>query len=124
MAKMFSYRDRALQSKDAIDLLSSKWRIPILHLLREGALRTGELHGALPEISAKMLTQTLRGMERDGLIARSVHSVIPPRVEYSLTEMGTSLLEPLRDLCVWAHAHVQQRDMARARFDVDRPRRR
>jgi len=121
MARLLSFRDRALQSKDAIELLSNKWRITILHLLRNGPLRTGELQGAITEISPKVLTQTLRGMERDGLIRRKVYPVVPPRVEYSLTRMGTSLLKPLQDLCHWAVAHVQERDEARARFDAEEP---
>src|SRR3974390_2147804 len=75
MGRILNMRDRALQSQDAIELLASKWRIPILHLLRGGTLRTGDLQAAITEISPKMLTQTLRGMERDGLIARKVHAV-------------------------------------------------
>lgn len=118
MAKVISFRDRALQSQDAIDLLSNKWRITVLHLLRGEPLRTSELQTAITEISPKVLTQTLRGMERDGLIRREVHTVVPPRVEYSLTSMGTSLLTPLQDLCHWARAHLQERDRARAEFDL------
>ena len=118
MARVLNIRDHALQSKDAIELLSNKWRIPILHLLRNERLRTSELQGAITEVSPKVLTQTLRGMERDGLISRKVHTVVPPRVEYSLTAMGASLLKPLQDLCHWAKAHVQERDEARARFDI------
>lgn len=117
MARVLSIRDRALQSQDAIELLSNKWRITILHLLRSGPLRTSELQGAIPEISPKVLTQTVRGMERDGLVWRKVYPVVPPRVEYSLTTMGESVLKPLADLCHWARAHVAERDAARARFD-------
>jgi DNA-binding HxlR family transcriptional regulator len=117
-AKVISLRDRALQSRDAIDLLSSKWRITIIHLLRDGPLRTKILQGAISEISPKVLTQTLRGMERDGLIDRHIHSVVPPRVEYALTDMGRSLIKPLQDLCHWAEAHVAERSAARSRFDL------
>jgi DNA-binding HxlR family transcriptional regulator len=118
MPKIISLRDRALQSRDAIDLLSSKWRITILHLLREGPLRTNAVQGAITEISPKVLTQTLRGMERDGLIDRHIHSVVPARVEYELTDMGRSLIKPLQDLCHWAEAHVAERSAARKRFDL------
>jgi DNA-binding HxlR family transcriptional regulator len=121
MAKITSFRDRALQSRDAIELLSNKWRITILHLLRNEPLRTSELRGAITEISPKVLTQTLRGLERDGLVERKVHTAVPPRVEYSLTSMGASLLKPLEDLCHWAQAHVQERDQARAQFDIQEP---
>jgi DNA-binding HxlR family transcriptional regulator len=108
----------ALQSRDAIELLSEKWRIAILHLLQNGPLRTGQLQKAMEEISPKMLTQTLRGMERDGLVNRTVHPVAPPHVEYELTKMGRSVIKPLRAVCHWAKAHVAERDAARARFDL------
>jgi DNA-binding HxlR family transcriptional regulator len=110
-------RARALQSRDAIELLTDKWRIPILHVLAPGPLRSGELQKAIAEISPKVLTQTLRGMERDGLISRKIYPVVPPRVEYRLTGMGRSLLAPLKDLCHWAKAHVKERDQSRAQFD-------
>ena len=108
----------ALQSRDAIELLSEKWRIAILHLLRNGVLRTHQLQGAIQEVSPKMLTQTLRGMERDGLVSRTVYPVAPSRVEYELTKMGLSVIRPIQDLCHWAEAHVIERDAARARFDL------
>ena len=118
MAQIINFREDALQSQDVIDLVSNKWRITILHLLRNGPLRTRALHAAIPEVSPKVLTESLRGMERDGLISRRVHAIVPPRVEYSLTAMGASLLDPLADLCHWAKAHVQERDAARSRFDL------
>ena len=110
-------RQRALQSRDAIDLLSNKWRITVLGVLRNGPLRTREIQGAMREVSPKVLTETLRRMERDGLIDRQIFSVVPPHVEYRLTEMGRSLLKPLRELCLWAQAHVGARDEARSKFD-------
>jgi DNA-binding HxlR family transcriptional regulator len=70
MVKIQSIRQRALQSRDAIELLRDKWRIPILHVLTPGPLRSSQLQGALRHVSAKVLTQTLRGLERDGLISR------------------------------------------------------
>ena len=117
-ARLLSFRERALESRDAIELLNNKWRITVIHLLRGGTLRTGELQAAIPDISPKVLTQTLRGMERDGLISRKTYAVAPPRVEYTLTNMAASLIGPLQELCHWAKAHVQERDSARARFDL------
>ena len=117
MAKTIPIRERALQSRDVIELLADKWRIPILHVLSPGPLRTGDLQRAMEDVSPKVLTQTLRGMERDGLIERRVFNVVPPRVEYRLTAMGASVLKPLRDLCHWARAHIEERDMARRRYD-------
>lgn len=121
MAKVISIRDKALQSRDAIELLSNKWRITVIHILRDEPLRTNAIQLAMSEVSPKVLTQTLRGMERDGLIHREIYNVVPPRVEYGLTPMGKSLIKPLEDLCHWAKAHIQERDAARSRFDVALP---
>jgi DNA-binding HxlR family transcriptional regulator len=117
MTKVQSLRVLALQSQDAIELLTSKWRITILHLLTSGPLRHNQLQRAIERVSPKMLTQTLRGMERDGLIARQIHKVIPPHVEYQLNPMGETLMPLLRNLCHWAKANAQRRDEARHRFD-------
>lgn len=112
-----SMRGRALQSRDAVELLSDKWRITLLHLLTPGPQRANALQKAIPKISPKVLTQTLRGMERDGLVSRKVYASVPLRVEYQLTEMGTSVIEPLKPLCLWAEAHAEERDRARREFD-------
>jgi DNA-binding HxlR family transcriptional regulator len=117
MSKVQSLQALALQSQDAIELLSSKWRITILHLLRPGPLRHSDLQRGITLVSPKMLTQTLRGMERDGLIERSIHRVVPPHVEYQLSPMGQTLLPSLRNLCHWAKANAKWRDEARRRFD-------
>jgi DNA-binding HxlR family transcriptional regulator len=119
MARILTLRERALESRDAIELVSNKWRIAILHLVTAGPLRTRDLQRALLNVSPKVLTQTLRAMERDGLIERTVFAVVPPRVEYELTDMGRSLLAPLRELCLWARANSGARDAARRRFDQD-----
>lgn len=121
MAKIVNVRDRALQSRDAIELLSNKWRITVIHILRDEPLRTSEIQGAISEVSPKVLTQTLRGMERDGLVRRDIHNVVPPRVEYGLTPMGKSLIKPLEDLCHWAKGHIDERDTARSKFDAASP---
>ena len=115
-----SIRARALQSRHAIDLLSDKWRIAVLHLLTPGPLRTNKLHHAIDRVSPKMLTQTLRGLERDGLIERRIFTVVPPRVEYKLTAMGKDVIPLLRDLCRWAKAHSTEIEAARKKFDAEK----
>ena len=119
MSKVVSIRMRALEARDAVELLADKWRIPILHVLTPGPLRSGQLQRMVDGVSSKVMTQTLRGMERDGLITRKVHSAVPPRVEYALTAMGTSLLPPLRELCHWAQKHASQRERARQEFEAE-----
>jgi DNA-binding HxlR family transcriptional regulator len=111
---------RALQSRDVIELLSNKWRIPILHVLLPAPLRANDLHRAVTAVSAKVLTETLRGMERDGLIERRARAVVPAHVEYALTEMGVQVVALLRPLCLWAEANAKQRDEARQRYDRQR----
>jgi DNA-binding HxlR family transcriptional regulator len=118
MTEDFSLRGRALQSRDAVDLLSDKWRITLLHLLTPGPQRAKALQQAITKISPKVLTQTLRGMERDGLISRKIYASVPPRVEYQLTDMGASLIDPLKTLCLWAEAHAEERNQARREFDA------
>ena len=110
-------REWVLESRTAVDLVADKWRLTILHALAPGSLRHGQLQRALGRISPKVLTQTLRGLERDGLVHREVYAVVPPKVEYSLTEMGTSLLDPLRELCHWAKDHSSGLKSARTRYD-------
>jgi DNA-binding HxlR family transcriptional regulator len=84
-----------------IALLADKWTIPVIHALARGTKRTGELKTALGTVSQKMLTQTLRALEAHGLVKRTVYPVVPPRVEYQLTELGTSINEPLMQICAW-----------------------
>jgi DNA-binding HxlR family transcriptional regulator len=118
MGEDSNWKSRSLQSRDAVELLPDKWRITLLHLLTPGAQRAKALQQAITKISPKVLTQTLRGMERDGLISRKVYASFPPGVEYQLTDMGTSVIEPLRTLCHWAQAHAEERDRARREFDA------
>jgi DNA-binding HxlR family transcriptional regulator len=120
MATVEVIRNRALQSRDALELLSDKWRVTVLHVLTPGPLRANQLQRAIQFVSPKMLTQTLRGLERDGLISRNVRSAVPAHVEYSLTEMGLSVIPLLRNLCQWAKQHSRQRDEARRKFDVSK----
>src|SRR5690242_16257292 len=88
-------------SRVVIALLADKWTIPVIHALARGTMRTGELRRELTGVSQKMLTQTLRALEGHGLVQRTVHPVVPPRVEYSLTVLGESINEPLAQLCAW-----------------------
>jgi DNA-binding HxlR family transcriptional regulator len=105
---------------DSLDLLSSKWAIDVLLALGDGGRRYHELLGDLQPISEKVLTQTLRAMERDGLIGRRVHTEVPPRVEYALSPLGASLATPLRSLGAWSLTHGKRVEEARERFDARR----
>jgi DNA-binding HxlR family transcriptional regulator len=104
--------------RDSICLLSSKWAVDVLLALGDGTRRYHELLEDLSPISEKVLTQTLRAMERDGLVARRVHAEVPPRVEYALTSLGASMAPPLKALGSWSLAHGKQVEEARDRFDA------
>src|SRR5918999_2993975 len=93
---------------DAIGLLSSKWAVDVLLALGDGTRRYHELLADLQPISEKVLTQTLRAMERDGLVGRKVHAEVPPRVEYALTPLGATLAPPMKSLAGWTLAHGGQ----------------
>ena len=104
--------------RDALGLLSSKWSVDVLLALGDGTRRYHELLGDLEPISEKVLTQTLRAMERDGLIARRVHAEVPPRVDYALTPLGVSLAGPMKSLGNWAIANGTRVASARERYDA------
>jgi DNA-binding HxlR family transcriptional regulator len=98
--------------------VGDKWSVPLIHVLgTEGTLRFGELLRRIPRISQRMLTVTLRGLERDGLVRRTMYPEVPPRVEYALTPLGATLREIVGALIGWSGAHLLEVDAARARFD-------
>jgi len=100
--------------------IGDKWSILTIMLLSGGTKRFSELQREIDGISQRMLTLTLRGLERDGLVTRTVYPSIPPRVEYTLTAMGRSLREPVVALGQWAQAHAPAIDDARRRYDAEK----
>jgi DNA-binding HxlR family transcriptional regulator len=104
--------------RESLSVLSSKWSVGVLLALGEGPRRYHEILGELEPISEKVLTQTLRGMERDGLITRHVHAEVPPRVEYALTNLGATLAGPMKSLGNWAIANGSRVASARERYDA------
>jgi DNA-binding HxlR family transcriptional regulator len=98
--------------------IGDKWSVPVIYLLGVGGtLRFGELLRRVPSISQRMLTVTLRGLERDGLVRRTMYPQVPPRVEYTLTPLGATLRDIVRGLIDWSGAHLVEVDVARARYD-------
>lgn len=106
---------------DLIGRIADKWTMLLLEMLNDhGEQRFTQLARRVPGISQKMLTQTLRQMERDGLVVRTVHAVVPPRVEYRLTDLGTTLGAAFCGVWLWAEANIGTIEAARARFDAAR----
>jgi len=100
-----------------VALLADKWTIPVIHALSRGTKRTGELRAEIGGVSQKMLTHTLRTLEEHGLVDRKVYPVVPPKVEYRLTELGESINEPLAEICTWTVKHGPQLQRALSRRD-------
>jgi DNA-binding HxlR family transcriptional regulator len=98
--------------------VGDKWSVLIVNLLGDGPKRFNEIKRMVGGISQRMLTLTLRGLERDGLVTRTVFPTVPPRVDYQLTELGRSLWAPVEALGAWAHANQAEIAAARDRFDA------
>lgn len=98
--------------------IGDKWTVLVVSTLGEGPRRFNELRREIPSVSQRMLTLTLRNLERDGLVSRAVTPSIPPRVDYALTELGQSLLLPIKGLADWALDNVERIHAAQADFDT------
>lgn len=106
---------------DVIGRVADKWTMLVLEVLAEhGEQRFTQVGALVGGISQKMLTQTLRAMERDGLVVRTVHPVVPPKVEYRLTDLGGSLAEAFCGVWTWAEANIERIERSRAAFDEAR----
>lgn len=97
--------------------IGDKWSVLVVMLLGDSPRRFNEIKRMVGGISQRMLALTLRGLERDGIMTRTIYPTIPPRVDYELTELGRSLREPVVALGMWAHHHMTQIDSAQRRFD-------
>jgi DNA-binding HxlR family transcriptional regulator len=104
--------------RDVLDRIGDKWSVLVITFLGEGPMRFMELKRSIGLVSQRMLTRTLRALERDGLINRTVQPVVPPRVDYELTDLGRSLQRTVGQLAEWAFAHSG--DVAGAREEYDR----
>ena len=107
----------ACPSRKALDRIGDRWTVLVIGALSEGPLRFKDLARRVEGVSQKMLTQTLRGLERDGLVTRTVFAVVPPRVDYELTPLGRTLLEPLAALERWAVEHMPEVAAAQRAYD-------
>ncbi|MGW5683961.1 winged helix-turn-helix transcriptional regulator [Nonomuraea sp. NPDC003754] len=105
-------------SRKLLDTLSDKWVSLILTALAGGSMRYSDLARTVAGVSQKMLTQTLRGLERDGLVFRTVTASVPVRVDYELTPLGTSLLPLMAAIKEWAESHIEDVELARERYDA------
>ena len=107
--------------REVLDRVGDKWSVYVVHMLGNGTMRFSELRRGIDGISQRMLTVTLRGLERDGLISRTVYPVVPPRVDYALTPLGETLLDAVCALVKWAEEHRPDIDVARVQYDEREP---
>ena len=112
-------RDLIERVDSALEVLHGKWKVHLLFFMARGVRRHGRLLACLPGVSKKVMTDTLRALERDGLVARKIYAEVPVRVEYSLTPLGWTVTEPLVALSEWGEAHTKEVTSARARFRAD-----
>src|SRR5262245_2789595 len=106
------------RAREMIVRVADKWSMYVIHVLaQDGPLRFSELRRRVEGVSQRMLTVTLRGLERDGLVNRRMYPEVPPRVEYELSELGTTLRKIVGALMEWSGAHLAEVDAARARYD-------
>jgi DNA-binding HxlR family transcriptional regulator len=104
-------------AREVLNRVGDKWSVMVVVLLSDGSKRFSELRRNIEGVSQRMLTLTLRGLERDGLVKRTVYPTVPPRVDYELTPLGRSLRQPIQALAKWAEKHRTAVQEARARYD-------
>jgi len=107
-------------TRQVLHRIADKWTVLIIRRLADGTLRFAQLRRAVDGISQKVLTNTLRGLERDGIVTRRLYASVPPRVEYSLTALGLSLVDLVSGICTWAETHIEQVQEARVGYDSAR----
>jgi len=108
-------------TRQVLDRIADKWSVLIIRRLSDGTLRFSQLRRAISGISQKALTSSLRGLERDGIVSRRLYASVPPRVEYSLTELGRSLVKLVSGICSWAESNIEEVQKARQTYDREKP---
>ncbi len=109
--------DNNCPTRQVLDRIADKWTVLMIRRLSDGTLRFAQIRRAVDGISQKVLTNTFRGLERDGILTRRIYASVPPRVEYSLTDLGRSLSDMVGRICGWAEANIEKVQEARAAYD-------
>ena len=117
MAKWDVYNENC-PTRLVLDRIADKWTVLVIGSLMHGTKRFGELRREIGGISQKMLTQTLRGLERDGLVSRKIYPTVPPKVEYSLTSLGTTLVKVLEEIRIWSEQNIEQVLRSQEKYDI------
>jgi DNA-binding HxlR family transcriptional regulator len=113
--------DSHCPTRQVLDRIADKWTVLIVQSLSGDTLRFAQLRRTVDGISQKVLTNTLRGLERDGIVSRRIYASVPPKVEYSLTNLGRSLCQLVGGVCQWAESNIERVDEARKEYDRTAP---
>src|SRR5271168_2708380 len=113
--------DSCIAIREVLNRVGDKWSVLIVQMLADGPKRFSDLRRAIEGISQRMLTLTLKGLERDGLVTRTVYPTVPPRVEYELTDLGRTLRKPIQALGKWAQENRERIQQSRNRYDARSP---
>ena len=108
-------------SRKVLEIIANKWAMMIVRVLSRDTHRFGQLQRSIKGVTQKMLMQTLRQLERDGIVKRTSYPVVPPVVEYALTPLGQTLIEPINAITIWAEQHVQEVEVARSTYNETAP---
>lgn len=103
--------------RDVLDRIGDQWSLLILQVLEGGPVRFSEINRAIGDVSKQMLSKTLKKLEKDGFVSRTLYAEVPPRVEYELTDLGRSFLKPMQELIIWADDHHRAICEARASYE-------
>jgi DNA-binding HxlR family transcriptional regulator len=109
--------DSHCPTRQVLDLIADKWTVLVIRRLSDGTLRFAQLRRSVDGISQKVLTNILRGLERDGIVTRRIYASVPPKVEYSLSSLGRSLCGLVEGICGWAEANIEHVQAAREVYD-------
>ena len=104
-------------TRQVLDRIADKWTVLVIRRLSHGTMRFAQIRRSVDGISQKVLTNTLRGLERDGIVTRKIYASVPPRVDYTLTDLGRSLCDLVEGICGWAEANIERVQEARANHD-------
>lgn len=113
---------KSCTARQALNLIADKWTVLVIDAMANGNKRYSQIHRSIGCITHKMLAQTLRRLERDGLLVRKVYAVVPPKTEYTLTELGEALMAPIHAFFQWGEEHMQTVDQARINYDASQER--
>jgi DNA-binding HxlR family transcriptional regulator len=117
MEACYDVLDESCVARQALDLIADKWTVLVIYAVEKGFNRYSEIHRSIGCITHKMLAQTLRRLERDGILERKVYAVVPPKTEYTLTPLGETLIAPIHAFFQWGEANMETVEQARVSYD-------